>query len=110
MKSSSSSFFTYLESEVESKGVAEIERICDTIYSIFTDHQKVDRITIPMLRFLEKLMSSGGISLVINNPNSDFAKKILKLIQLEIAGCKDIYKLIDGINVLCQFVQVIFFF
>lgn len=59
-----------------------------------------------MLRFLNKLMGSGCITEVITDPNSEFPRKILKLVQLEITGCKDIYKLIDGIDLLCQFIQV----
>lgn len=50
-------------------------------------------------------MSSGCIKNIINDPNSEFPKKVLKLIQAEIV-CKDIYKLIDGTNALCQFIQV----
>ncbi|KAJ8961404.1 hypothetical protein NQ318_014649 [Aromia moschata] len=101
-----SSLFTYLKSEIKSKGVTEIQGICETVYKIFLDHQKIDRITVPMFRFLDKLFDSGCISLIIEDKESDFMKKILKLIQMEIAGCKDIYKLIDGINVLCQFIQI----
>ncbi|KAJ8938560.1 hypothetical protein NQ314_011450 [Rhamnusium bicolor] len=106
VKNSSSSLFTYLKSEIKSKGVTEIQRICDIIYKIFIDHQKVDRITVPMFRFLDKLFDSGCLNLIIEDANLDFIKKILKLIQMEIAGCKDIYKLIDGINILCQFIQI----
>ncbi|XP_018565799.1 tubulin-specific chaperone D [Anoplophora glabripennis] len=106
VKNSSHSLFSYLKEEMKSGGVTEIERMCDVIYKIFVDHQKNDRITVPMFRFLDKLFDSGCLSLVIEDVNSTFIKKILKLIQMEIAGCKDIYKLIDGINVLCQFIQI----
>lgn len=51
-------------------------------------------------------MSSGCIGCIINDPSSDFPRKILKLVQTEIVGCKDIYKLIEGINTFCQFIQV----
>lgn len=58
-----------------------------------------------MFRFLDKLMSSVCIKTIIEDKNTDFPKKILKLVQAEIV-CKDIYKLMDGISVLCQFIQV----
>lgn len=106
VKNSSASLFAYLKSEEAKKGVVEIKRICDTVHEIFCDYQKVDRISVPMFRFLDKLMSSGALELIINDLESDFPKRMLKLIQMEIAGCKDIYKLIDGISVLCQFIQV----
>ncbi|XP_030759284.1 tubulin-specific chaperone D [Sitophilus oryzae] len=106
VKSSSLSFFTYLKQEIKDKGVEEIIRICEIVYKIFGDHQKEDRITVSLLRFLDKLFDSGCIKLILDDPNSDFAKRLLKMVQIEIAGCKDIYKLIDGISVLCQFIQV----
>ncbi|KAJ8975561.1 hypothetical protein NQ317_000745 [Molorchus minor] len=106
VKNSSHSLFTFLKSEIKSKGIVEIRKMCDVTYKIFSDHQKNDRITIPMFRFLDKLFDSGCLNLIIEDKDSDFIRKILKLIQMEIAGCKDIYKLIDGINVLCQFIQI----
>lgn len=84
----------------------EILRYSNIIVDIFTNYQKNDRVTVPMLRFLDKLFSSGCIQFIIDDLNSDFPKRVLKLIQMEINSCKDIYKLIDGINVLCQFIQV----
>ncbi|KAK9710946.1 Tubulin folding cofactor D C terminal [Popillia japonica] len=106
VKNSSHFFFDKLKEVENSKGSTEIIRLSDIICKIFLDYQKVDRITVPMFRFLDKLFSSGCISCIINQPDHDFPKKIFKLIQIEINGCKDIYKLIDGIAVLCQYLQV----
>lgn len=105
VRSSSSSLYGYFDNLQPNKKT-EIERLCDIIYSIFAQFQRNDRIIVPILRFLDKLMCSGRIHLIIDDPNSEFSKKILKLVQLEINGCKDIYKLVDGINLLCQFIQV----
>ncbi|GJQ72923.1 hypothetical protein Trydic_g1566 [Trypoxylus dichotomus] len=106
VKNSSQFFFEKLKEVENTKGSQEIIHLCEIIHQIFVDYQKVDRITVPMFRFLDKLFSSGCISCIINQPHHDFPKKIFKLIQLEINGCKDIYKLIDGISVLCQYLQV----
>lgn len=105
MKNSSSALFSYLTTMYQQKGSAEIVRLCDVISTIFSDYQKIDRVVVPVFRFLDKLLSSGCIKCVIDDKTSEFPKKILKLIQSEIV-CKDIYKLIDGIGVLCQFIQV----
>ncbi|CAH1175633.1 unnamed protein product [Phaedon cochleariae] len=105
VKNSSSSLFAYLKTVDESKGSSEIRRICDIVLKLFTDHQKVDRITIPMFRFLDKLFDSGCIDCMVKDSETEFFKKILRLIQAEISACKDIYKLIDGITVLCQLIQ-----
>ncbi|XP_056642378.1 tubulin-specific chaperone D [Diorhabda sublineata] len=106
VKDSSSSFFAYLKEEYRTKGPEPIRRICDVILKIFVDYQKIDRITVPLFRFLDKLFDSGCIECVTVTENSEFVRDILKLIQQEISGCKDIYKLIDGIHVLCQFIQM----
>lgn len=108
MKSSGSALFSYLKTTEKSKGKQGVQRICDIVHQIFVDHQRNDRITVPMFRFLEKLFDSGCIEVIISDDSSEFIKDTLKLIQMEINGCKDIYKLIDGITVLCQFIQVRF--
>lgn len=69
-------------------------------------NKKCSRIEIIFFRFLDKFFDSGCLASIIEDSNSDFAKTILKQIQIEISGCKDIYKLIDGISVICQFIQV----
>ncbi|XP_017771538.1 PREDICTED: tubulin-specific chaperone D [Nicrophorus vespilloides] len=102
VKCSSHSLFDHMKE----KPIEKIERLCETTHEIFANCQKNDRIVIPMFRFLDRLFSSGCIDHILDNLQSDFAKKILKLVQMELNGCKDIYKLIDGISILCQFIQV----
>ncbi|XP_044262327.1 tubulin-specific chaperone D [Tribolium madens] len=106
VKNSSSSLFTYISREKKCKGVGEIDRLAEVVYSIFQDNRKNDRIVVPMFRFLDKLFSSGCVQHLTDDPTSDFCKKILKLAMAELVGCKDAYKIIDGINLLAQFVQV----
>ncbi|XP_060524658.1 tubulin-specific chaperone D [Cylas formicarius] len=107
VKNAGTSLFDYLRHQLDEKdGETEIVRICETVHKIFVDFQKIDRITVPLFRFLDQLFDSGCISTLLENSRSSFPKRVLKLVQMEIAGCKDIYKLIDGINVLCQFIQV----
>ncbi|KAB0802179.1 hypothetical protein PPYR_04365 [Photinus pyralis] len=106
VKNSSTCLFEFFQLEENQKGLSQIVHYCDAIYQIFFDYQRNDRISIPMFRFLSKIMGSGCITNVITDANSEFPQKILKLIQLELAGCKNIYKLIDGIDLLCQFIQI----
>lgn len=106
VKNSSSSLFGFMKEQEREKGVDEIKRLCQVVYDIFKDHEKIDRVTVSMFRFLDKLFSSGAVNCLIEDSTCDFAKSILKLVLKEMTGCKDLYKLIDGINVLAQFVQV----
>ncbi|KAI5644466.1 hypothetical protein NE865_03573 [Phthorimaea operculella] len=80
--------------------------ICDTIIQVFADNIHVKRITGPMFNFLDRLLSSGSISPILEDPESTFASDILKYLQIELRGAKNIYKLLDSINVLCQLIQV----
>lgn len=106
VKYAGSSFFSYLKSLVQKKGTGEICRICEIIASLFEANQKVERIAGPMLRFLDKLFDSEIMVYLNIDENAEFVKKILKLVQIQISGCKDIYKLIDAIAILCQFIQI----
>lgn len=110
MKTSSASFFAFLNTLKDDRNQKEIARLCDVVLDIFIRYRKVDRITVSIFRFFEKLMSSGCIQSLLDDSASTFIPQILKMIQLEILGCRDIYKLIDGIGALCQFVQVCYIF
>lgn len=107
VKNSSSALFSYFSKEKKTRGVEEIDRIAEIVFEIFTNHKKNDRIVVPIFRFLDKLLSSGCIQHITDDPNSDFCKRILKLVTSELIGCRDAYKLVDGVNLLAQFIQVI---
>lgn len=106
VKNASTSFFAYMKSLGQTKGTAEIKRLCDVILEIFRYYEKQDRIAGPMLRFLDKLFDSECMEFLMTEENRPFMTSILRLVQMQIVGCKDIYKLIDGITVLCQLIQI----
>lgn len=106
MKSSSSAFFSFLNTLKGDETKRELNHLSEVILDIFMKYQKIDRVTVPMFRFLEKLLSSGCFQSIIDDDRSRFSTQALKLVQMEISGCKDIYKLIDGISCLCQFIQI----
>ncbi|XP_022919826.2 tubulin-specific chaperone D [Onthophagus taurus] len=108
VKNSSASFFEKLH-EIKTRhsaGDQDISHLCDIILKIFMNYQRNDRIIVPMFRFLDKLFSSNCLTNLLENCEWEFPKKIFKLVQMEINGCKDIYKLIDGISLLCQYLQI----
>ncbi|KAF9823451.1 hypothetical protein SFRURICE_008903 [Spodoptera frugiperda] len=98
------SLYAYLNTLHDNKEM--LKSICDTIIKVFADNLHVKRITGPMFNFLDRLLSSGSISPILEDPESTFAMDILKHLQLELRGGKNIYKLLDSINVLCQLIQV----
>lgn len=104
IKHSSSSFLDFLKAND-----GEIPRICQLIVKIFEDNLLNERISHPMLNFLEMLLSSGVLVLILDDENNNFADEILRLTNLEIKGYKKLYKVVSSVNVYCQLIQVIFF-
>ncbi|CAK1546044.1 unnamed protein product [Leptosia nina] len=104
VKHTTQSLFSYLNSLHED--LETLKSICDTIIQVFRDNLHVKRITGPIFNFLDRLLSSGSISPILENKESTFAMDVLKHLKLELKGGKNIYKLLDSINVLCQLIQV----
>uniref|UniRef100_A0A2A4J981 Tubulin-specific chaperone D n=1 Tax=Heliothis virescens TaxID=7102 RepID=A0A2A4J981_HELVI len=104
VKHTTQSLYSYLNTLHTDKVM--LTSICDTIIKVFGDNLHVKRITGPIFNFLDRLLSSGSISPILDDPESTFAMDILKHLQLELRGGKNIYKLLDSINVLCQLIQV----
>ncbi|CAB3237102.1 unnamed protein product [Arctia plantaginis] len=104
VKHTTQSLYDYLNTLHNDKEM--LNSICDTIIKVFADNLHVKRIMGPMFNFLDRLLSSGSISPILEDENSTFAADILKYLQQELRGGKNIYKLLDSINVLCQLLQV----
>lgn len=101
IKYSSTAFLDYLKSHEE-----DILRICEEIITIFRDNLLVERITYPMLNFLDMILSSGTLANILEDENSKFPEEIFALVNLEIKGHKKLYKLVSSVNVFCQLIQV----
>lgn len=105
IKYSSASFLDYLKSHEK-----DIPRITEVIIKIFQDNCLNERITYPMLNFLDMLLSSGVLLDILEDENSTFPEEVYRLVNLEIKGHKKLYKIVSSINVYCQLIQVRFDF
>ena len=101
IKYSSTAFLDYFKSNEQ-----DIVRICDEIVKIFRDNLLNERITYPMLNFLDMILSSGTLANILEDEESKFPDEIFALVSLEIKGHKKLYKLVSSINVFCQLIQV----
>lgn len=101
IKHASSSFLDFLKSNDN-----EISRICDLILKIFRENLLNERITYPMLNFLEMILSSGVLVMILEDENNTFPDEVFRLVNLEIKGHKKLYKIVSAINVMCQLIQV----
>jgi tubulin-specific chaperone D len=103
IKYASSSFLDFLKANDD-----EIPKICDLIVKIFRDNLLNERITYPMLNFLEMILSSGVLVMILDDESSNFADEVFRLVNLEIKGHKKLYKIVSSVNVMCQLIQVSF--
>lgn len=102
VKHSSAALFQHLKVQP----VDELERLADIILKIFAEYQYVERITIPLLTFLERVLSSNYFHPVLENSASSFAADILKMVKEEIGRTTDTKKLTVSVDVFCQLIQV----
>lgn len=93
--------FHYLKSHPR-----DISRIANEIIIVFQKNILNERVTYPMLNFLDLIISSGTLNSVLNDENSKFADEVFRLINIEIKGHKKLYKLVSSINVFCHLIQV----
>jgi hypothetical protein len=84
----------------------ELERLCKTIIEIFQRHQYVDRVTVPLFGFLDRMFCLGCFWSVLENPESTFASDVLHHVKLEIDKTHQLNKLMGGVDVLCHLIQV----
>lgn len=98
VKHSSSSLFSYLRQQSR----PELTRLCDCTLEVFRQNQGVDRITLPLLRFLDRILNSGVLSADDGTLPENFAVNLVKLVVKETAKCSAPLKLIEAIPVFCQ--------
>lgn len=101
VKYSSNSFFAYIRTHK-----SNIPRIGKEIVEVFESNLLNERVTCPLLNFLDVVLSSGSLQPLLDDEKSVFADEIFRLLNLEIKGHKKLYKLVSSINVYCHLIQV----
>ncbi|EDW63994.1 tubulin-specific chaperone D [Drosophila virilis] len=101
IKYASSALFQFLRSNVDM-----VPRLCAEIVQLFEGHLLNERVTYPMLSFLEILIGSGSIEAVLHDESNPFAEDIYRLLNLEVRGYKKLYKTATSISTFCQLIQV----
>ena len=85
----------------------DLKIFCDTLRHIFEQNQRVDRITVPLFKFTERLIISGHLDPILLDEQSKFAFELFSLIKKEVCGgagaapCSDPNKIMSAADVLC---------
>ncbi|EDV57417.1 tubulin-specific chaperone D [Drosophila erecta] len=101
IKYASSALFHFLRSNPET-----VPRLCSEVVQIFEEHLLNERVTYPLLSFLDILIGSGTVESVLHDEANPFAEDIFKLLNLEVKGYKKLYKTATSISAFCQLLQV----
>ncbi|KAH8412266.1 hypothetical protein KR009_000944 [Drosophila setifemur] len=101
IKYASTALFQFLRSNPEM-----VPRLCLEVVQIFEEHLLNERVTYPLLSFLDILMGSGTVESVLHDESHPFAEDILRLLNLEVKGYKKLYKTATSISAFCQLLQV----
>lgn len=103
VKSASSCLFEFLKSLDD----PSLNEICDIVVSLYREHVEDDRVVLSMLSFLDRLMNSGTVSSVMNDPESNFALEVFNLTRTAVGNSTDKFKLTGSIDIYCNLIQVI---
>ena len=101
VKNASNSLFA----EMRGMKSEEVELFASQLLSVFRQNQKVDRVTLPLFKFLDQLFTSGCLESVLENPSSQFSGNLFTLCKTEIAKSGDPNKLMHSGDVFCQLLQ-----
>ncbi|KAK4314199.1 hypothetical protein Pmani_014498 [Petrolisthes manimaculis] len=100
----SEALHTYLNGRAEQPHL--LQSFWDTLLSLFAEHQKVDRITLPLIRTLGDLLTSSAVLDTVLQDNDKATNQLITLLRKECIKCSDYYKLTAVITVLCELLRL----
>jgi hypothetical protein len=66
---------------------------------VFRQHQREERVTLPLLKTLDKLFLNGSFEVLLESNTSSFPENLLTLLKIEAAGCSSVSRLLSMVNV-----------
>ncbi len=97
VKASTAATFAQLEKMTRE----QLDRVCSSILNVFRENQKVDRVTTPLFKFLDQLLTSGHLDDVLEDTESSFSVDLLALVKAEVNKLGEPNKLMLSCDVLC---------
>lgn len=85
-------------------GDQELVRIGEILLQIFKDHLKVERITLPILKFLAKLLQSNVLSSLMT-ADPTFGPNLINLVKSEVINTTRVEKIVAAVELLCELLQ-----
>ncbi|KAG8446027.1 hypothetical protein GDO86_013777 [Hymenochirus boettgeri] len=82
-----------------------MDAFCASLLQVFRDNLHNDRVSVPLLKSLNQMLSNGCFDIYTQEKNHPFALDILELCKEETRRSKNVQKLRSGTDVLCGLVQ-----
>ena len=101
VKNSSQSLFH----ELQATGPEGLSQFCTNLLDIFKKYQKDDRVTYPLFKFLDQMLTASCMESVLKEQSSGFPLALFTLCKTEVARCGDPNKLMASSDVFCQLLQ-----
>lgn len=76
VKASTAAMFSVLDSMDR----GQLDKVCDSILAVFAENQKNDRVTSPLLKFLDQLLTSGYLDEILEDEEAAFPMDLLALV------------------------------
>ena len=76
VKASTAAMFSVLDSMDR----GQLDKVCDAILAVFAENQKNDRVTSPLLKFLDQLLTSGHLDEILDDEKAAFPMDLLTLV------------------------------
>lgn len=102
VKYSSVSLFTYLSELNDTR----LQDLLNKILDIFEDCHRQERMITAIFAFLDRLLSSGCVQSILDDPNSQIPDRMLQLLKREKKTITNTKLIISIIKVFCQLLQV----
>ncbi|XP_045231454.2 tubulin-specific chaperone D isoform X6 [Macaca fascicularis] len=103
VRHSTQSLFEYMKGvQSDPQALGSFSR---TLLQIFEDNLLNDRVSLPLLKTLDHVLTHGCFDIFTTEEDHPFAVKLLALCKKEIKNSKDVQKLLSAIPVFCEMVQ-----
>lgn len=96
---STKALLEYIRALKKSKASLKISKIAFSLIRLFEEQQKNQRVILPLLVTLDKLISHGCLAELIQNNTGQFAEKLATCVRREAQNCQDINRIMALIPV-----------
>ncbi|XP_061405504.1 tubulin-specific chaperone D [Lethenteron reissneri] len=102
-RSSAQALFAFMKSIRQD--TEAMNALCRTLLQIFRSNLRNSRVSVPLMAMLDKMLANGCFEAIADDPSHTFPVEVVALVQQELRGSKDTFKLQTGLPVFCGLIQ-----